>query len=105
MRVAVLAGGQGARLAEETRVKSKAMVPIGAQPILWHLLRYYEHFGFTRFVIAVGYQADTIREYFVKQLRSTPISDGPRMLVRPEAEPAWTVELIDTGPNTETGGR
>jgi glucose-1-phosphate cytidylyltransferase len=105
MMVAILAGGQGTRLAEETRVKAKAMVPIGEQPILWHLLKYYEHFGFNQFVIAVGYQADTIRQYFVEKLRSTPLSDGPRMLVQPAAEPAWTVELIDTGPDTDTGGR
>jgi glucose-1-phosphate cytidylyltransferase len=105
MKVAILAGGQGTRLAEETRVKSKAMVRIGDQPILWHLLKYYEHYGFNEFVIAIGYQADTITQYFVEKLRSTPVSDGPRMLVRPQAEPRWTVELIDTGLETMSGGR
>ena len=58
MKVAVLAGGQGTRLAEETRVKSKAMVRIGDAPILWHLLKYYEHYGYTRFVIALGYHGE-----------------------------------------------
>jgi glucose-1-phosphate cytidylyltransferase len=105
MKVAILAGGQGSRLAEETRVKSKAMVRIGDQPILWHLLKYYEHFGFKHFVIAIGYHADTIREYFVERLRSRPLTDGVRTIVQPEAEPDWTVELIDTGLETETGGR
>ena len=105
MKVAILAGGQGTRLAEETRVKAKAMVPIGGRPILWHLLKYYAHFGFAQFVIALGHHADTIRQYFVEGLRSTPIGDGPRLLVQPAAEPAWTVELIDTGLLTETGGR
>ena len=105
MKVAILAGGQGTRLVEETRVKAKAMVLIGAQPILWHLLKYYAHFGFHEFVIALGYQADTIRQYFVERLRASALRDGPRLLVRPELEPAWTVELIDTGAETETGGR
>jgi glucose-1-phosphate cytidylyltransferase len=105
MKVAILAGGQGTRLSEETRVKAKAMVPIGDQPILWHLLKYYEHYGYTEFVIALGYQADTIRQYFVEQLRATAVSDGPRLLVHPQAEPDWTVELIDTGAETDTGGR
>ena len=58
MKVAVLAGGQGTRLAEETRVKSKAMVRIGDRPILWHLLKYYEHYGHTRFVVALGHHAE-----------------------------------------------
>jgi len=105
MKVAILAGGKGTRLAEETRVKAKAMVPIGEQPILWHLLKYYAHFGFKEFVIALGYQADTIRAYFVEQLRSSPRGNGARMLVQPGAEPEWTVELIDTGAETDTGGR
>jgi glucose-1-phosphate cytidylyltransferase len=105
MKVAILAGGQGTRLAEETRVKSKAMVSIGDQPILWHLLKYYAHFGIKQSVVAIGYHADTIRQYFVEKLGSTPINQGPHMLVRGRTEPDWTVELVDTGLETETGGR
>ena len=105
MKVAILAGGQGTRLAEETRVKSKAMVRIGDQPILWHLLKYYERYGFTEFVIALGHHADSIRHYFIETLGSVPECSGARMLVRPEAEPGWTVELIDTGLETMSGGR
>ena len=105
MKVAILAGGQGTRLAEETRVKSKAMVRIGDQPILWHLLKYYEHYGYTQFVIALGYHADSIKEYFVDTLHSVPVSNGVQTLVRPKAEPNWTVELIDTGLETMSGGR
>jgi glucose-1-phosphate cytidylyltransferase len=105
MKVAILAGGQGTRLAEETRVKAKAMVAIGDQPILWHLLKYYEHFGFRHFVIALGHHADTVRAYFVERLRATPIGTGAHLLVQPRLEPAWTVELVDTGLDTETGGR
>jgi glucose-1-phosphate cytidylyltransferase len=105
MKVAILAGGQGTRLAEETRVKAKAMVPIGAQPILWHVLKYYAHFGLQEFVIALGHQAASIQAYFVERLRGAPRRDGARLLVRPAAEPGWTVELIDTGLDTDTGGR
>jgi glucose-1-phosphate cytidylyltransferase len=105
MKVAILAGGQGTRLAEETRAKSKAMVRIGDQPILWHLLKYYEHYGYTRFVIALGYHADSIRQYFVEELDSDPVSNGVQTVLRPRAEPDWIVELIDTGLETMSGGR
>ena len=106
MRVAVLAGGRGTRLAEETRVKSKAMVRIGEAPILWHLLKYYEHYGYTRFVIALGYHGESIKDYFAGLgARAAPASDGPRTTVWPKAEPRWTVDLIDTGLETMSGGR
>jgi glucose-1-phosphate cytidylyltransferase len=105
MKVAILAGGQGTRLAEETRAKSKAMVCIGDQPILWHLLKYYERYGYTQFVIALGYHPDSIKDYFIETLGSVPVSDGARTVVRPQAEPKWTVELIDTGLETMSGGR
>ncbi|HXV08375.1 MAG TPA: glucose-1-phosphate cytidylyltransferase [Burkholderiales bacterium] len=105
MKVAILAGGQGTRLAEETRVKSKAMVRIGEQPILWHLLKYYAHYGYTQFVIALGYHADSIREYFIEGLDAVPVGDGVRTVLQPAAEPRWTVELIDTGLETMSGGR
>ena len=106
MKVAILAGGLGSRLLEETRVKSKAMVPIGDQPILWHLLKYYEAYGFDRFVIALGYQGDSIRSFFEGLgARSTPIVTGEQMVVFPATEPGWTVELIETGLETMSGGR
>ena len=106
MKAAILAGGQGTRLAEETRVKSKAMVRIGEQPILWHLLKYYEHYGHTRFVIALGHHADSIRDYFASLgARAAAVTEGPCTMVFPAAEPGWTVELVDTGLDTMSGGR
>jgi glucose-1-phosphate cytidylyltransferase len=106
MKVVVLAGGWGSRLAEETRLKPKAMVRIGDQPILWHLLKYYECFGYTQFVIALGHHADSVHDYFVSLgARLKPTSDGPRTIVRPATEAAWTVELVDTGLETMSGGR
>ena len=82
MIAAILAGGQGTRLAEETRVKSKAMVRIGDQPILWHLLKYYERYGYHEFVIALGYQADSIRQYFAQLGQRRPPL-GPRCSTPP----------------------
>ena len=88
MKVAVLAGGQGTRLAEETQVKSKAMVRIGDQPILWHLLKYFEHYGYGQFVIALGYHAESIRDYFRGLgARAEASTEGPCTILRPEAEP------------------
>ena len=106
MKAAILAGGLGSRLVEETRAKSKAMVRLGAQPILWHLLKYYEHYGFSEFVIALGYRGDSIRSYFEELGARRPArSDGPSTTFYPRAEPGWTVELIETGLETQSGGR
>jgi glucose-1-phosphate cytidylyltransferase len=106
MIAGILAGGQGTRLSEETRVKSKAMVAIGDRPILWHLLKYYEHYGFGEFVIALGHQAGSIRQYFAELGERRPARvEGPCTEVYPSAEPGWTVKLVDTGLDTMSGGR
>jgi glucose-1-phosphate cytidylyltransferase len=106
MKVAILAGGQGLRLAEETQTKSKAMVAIGDDPILWPIMKYYGHYGFHQFVIALGYQGDSIRDHFAAMAaRRPPSVKGEQMTCFPEAEPDWTVELIDTGLDTMSGGR
>ena len=65
MKVAILAGGIGSRLAEETVVKPKPMIEIGGHPILWHIMMLYSHFGFNQFVIALGYKGEMIKKYFV----------------------------------------
>jgi len=109
MKVAILAGGAGTRLAEETEVKPKPMVEIGGRPILWHIMRHYSHHGFNHFVIALGYKGEVIKKYMVDycslnsdltvHLRTGKISiNGGDM-------PDWTVELVDTGGRTLTGGR
>lgn len=106
MKVAILAGGKGSRLAEETGTKSKAMVRIGDDPILQHVMKYYSSFGLSHFVIALGYQAASITSHFDSLGSRRPaVEDGPRRVVYPAAEPDWVVELVDTGPETMSGGR
>ena len=65
MKVALLAGGLGTRLAEETEVKPKPMVEIGGKPILWHIMMHYSHYGFNHFAIALGYKGEVIKKYMV----------------------------------------
>ena len=106
MKVAILAGGRGTRLPEADQGKSKAMVRIGEQPILWHLMKFYARYGFGDFVIALGYHGDSIRDYFATMAaRRPPAVDGAQTIVFPAAEPDWTVELIETGLDTMSGGR
>lgn len=104
MKIAILAGGRGSRLAEETDVKSKAMVPIGDEPVLWHIISYYARFGFTDFVVALGYMASSVQAYFQKT--GTLESDSVQA---PEhqcfSKDGLTIDLVDTGPETQNGGR
>lgn len=105
----ILAGGFGTRLSEETMAVPKPMVTIGGTPILVHIMRYYAHFGVSRFTIALGYKGNVIKEYFANYLSNN--CDIRLNLPNREIEyltqgtEAWTVELIDTGLNTQTGGR
>ncbi|NJN99615.1 MAG: NTP transferase domain-containing protein, partial [Anaerolineales bacterium] len=64
MKVVILAGGFGTRLAEETEIKPKPMVEIGGRPILWHIMKHYAHYGFKEFVIALGYKGETVKRFF-----------------------------------------
>jgi glucose-1-phosphate cytidylyltransferase len=104
-KVAILAGGLGSRLVEETRSKSKAMIPVGDRPILWHLLRYYAHFGLTEFVVALGYQGDSVRAFFAEAgfRRAPPAVAGPDC--QRWVDDTLTVDLVETGPTTQNGGR
>ncbi len=109
MKVAILAGGQGTRLAEETAVRPKPMVEIGGRPILWHIMKHYTHYGFTEFVIALGYKGECIKRYFLDYaaLEADLTIDLRTRAVRyHQAECSdWVVDLIDTGESTGTGGR
>ena len=109
MKVAILAGGVGSRLSEETVVKPKPMVEIGGQPILWHIMMYFGHFGFDDFVIALGYKGEYIKKYMADycSLASDLSIDLAQRLVKPRSnhELGWRIDLVDTGLKTQTGGR
>ena len=72
MKVVILAGGMGTRLKEETEAKPKPMVEIGGKPILWHIMKHYSHFGFNRFILALGYKGDYVEKYFSNVCEKTP---------------------------------
>jgi glucose-1-phosphate cytidylyltransferase len=109
MRVVVLAGGLGTRLQEETDTRPKPMVEIGGRPILWHIMKLYGSFGLSHFVIALGYKGDLVKSYFLNYRHlssdlSVSVATGTTSLLGPTGED-WTVDLIDTGDATNTGGR
>lgn len=109
MKVAILAGGRGTRLAEETVIKPKPMVEIGGQPILWHIMKHYSYYSYNQFVIALGYKGEYIKKYLVDfcHLSSNLTVDlkNRDVKVHDGHGEDWTVELIDTGMDTLTGGR
>jgi len=110
MRVAILAGGMGTRLAEETEIRPKPMVEIGGRPILWHIMRHYDHYGFNEFVIALGYKGDDIRRFFANYHTNTSnlridLAKGKSHSHGDGPQERWLIELIETGRYTNTGGR
>src|SRR3974390_8460 len=109
MKVVILAGGLGSRLSEETNVRPKPLVELGGRPILWHIMKIYGRFGFTDFVICLGYKGYMIKEFFYNYFLHTSdvtlhLSENRMEVHRNAAEP-WRVTLVDTGENTQTGGR
>jgi glucose-1-phosphate cytidylyltransferase len=110
MKVVLLAGGLGSRLSEETQVRPKPMVEIGGHPILWHIMMLYSRHGFNEFIVCLGYKGYFIKEYFANFVlhRSDVTIDLRTNRIeydRQEAVPPWRITLVDTGPDTMTGGR
>jgi glucose-1-phosphate cytidylyltransferase len=109
MKVVILAGGFGTRLAEETDVRPKPMVEIGGRPILWHIMMHYSFYGFKNFIIALGYKGHIIKKYFSDfcDLQSDLTVDLRTGTINRDENYSmdWKVELVDTGYGTETGGR
>lgn len=109
MKVAILAGGAGSRLAEETKVRPKPMVEIGGIPILWHIMEHYAQYGHSDFVIALGYLGDYIKEYvenYCRNSRNLKVDLGTGEVEYEYSQKRnWKIELIETGLTTLTGGR
>jgi len=109
MKVVILAGGLGTRLSEETVVKPKPMVEIGGRPILWHIMKIYEAFGFKDFIICLGYKGYMIKEYFANyDLHNSDVTfdfRGHTVTTHRRTTEDWRITLVDTGNETQTGGR
>jgi glucose-1-phosphate cytidylyltransferase len=109
MKVAILAGGYGSRLAEETEIRPKPMVEIGGKPILWHIMMHYHHYGFHEFVIALGYKGEYIkrwmRDFCTMEGHMTVKTATGEVRVHNDGSPDWTIHLVETGLSTLTGGR
>jgi glucose-1-phosphate cytidylyltransferase len=109
MKVVILAGGLGTRLAEETEIRPKPMIEIGEYPILWHILKHYSHYKHNDFFVALGYRGNYIKRYFLERVSLN--GDMTLRLPRGRMErnggekDEWTVHLIETGKDTNTGGR
>jgi len=110
MKAVILAGGLGTRLSEETAARPKPMVEIGGKPILWHIMKIYSAYGINEFVICLGYKGYVIKEYFANYFLhmsdvTIDLSRSTELQIHlAKAEP-WRVTLIDTGENTQVGGR
>ena len=109
MKVVILAGGLGTRLAEETEVKPKPMVEIGGRPLIWHIMQHYSHHGFREFIIALGYRGEILKRFFVdySSLSASMTVDLGRGRVESDDNECedWLVHLRNTGQETNTGGR
>lgn len=110
MKAVILAGGRGTRLSEETQLRPKPMVEIGGRPILWHIMQLYAHHGLHDFVICAGYKGYIIKEYFANlMLHQNDVTFDFRNkrvdFLTSHPSEAWSMTVIDTGENTQTGGR
>ena len=109
MKVLILAGGKGSRLSEETDMRPKPMVEIGGRPILWHIMKIYARYGYTDFVVLLGYKGYVIKEYFANYFLhqssvTIDLANNRTTILDNTSEP-WRITLLDTGEDTQTGSR
>ncbi len=109
MKTVILAGGLGTRISEETTIRPKPMIEIGGKPIIWHIMKIYEHYGHNDFVVCCGYKGHIIKEYFLNYfLYNSDITvevDKNQLDVHFTNAESFKVTLVDTGINTNTAGR
>lgn len=110
MKVVILAGGLGTRISEQSQFRPKPMIEIGEMPILWHIMKIYSHYGFNEFIICAGYKQHMIKEWFSDYFLHTSdvtfdFTNGNKMIVHNGRTEPWKVTIVDTGLNTQTGGR
>ena len=110
MKVVILAGGAGTRIAEESEFRPKPMVAIGGMPILWHIMKEYSFFGYNDFIICAGYKQYMIKEWFADYFLYTSditfdFTQENKMIVHNKHTEPWKVTVVDTGEQTMTGGR
>lgn len=109
MKVVILAGGLGTRISEESHLKPKPMITIGGKPIIWHIMKHYSHYGVNDFIICLGYKGYVVKEYFANYFLhmsdvTFDMANNKMEVHQQNAEP-WRVTLVDTGEDTNTGGR
>ena len=109
MKAVILAGGFGTRFSEETDLRPKPMIEVGGKPILWHIMKIYAAYNVTEFIIALGYKAEIIKEYFLNFYAfnndlTIALANG-KTTIHDGKQPNWKIHLVDTGMHTQTGGR
>lgn len=110
MKVVILAGGYGTRISEESQFKPKPMIEIGGMPIIWHIMKEFSFYGFNEFVICAGYKQDYIKKWFrdyslITSDVSFDFTSGDTVITHNKHTEPWKVTVIDTGLQTQTGGR
>lgn len=110
MKVVILAGGFGTRISEESHLKPKPMIEIGEKPMLWHIMKEYSVYGINEFIICAGYKQHVIKEWFANYFIHTSdvtfdFTNENEMIVHNKHAENWKVTIVDTGLNTQTGGR
>lgn len=110
MKLVILAGGFGTRISEESQFKPKPMIEIGGMPILWHIMKEYSFYGVNEFIICAGYKQHVIKEWFSDYFLHTSdvtfdFTNGNEIIVHQKSVEPWKVTVVDTGLNTQTGGR
>lgn len=110
MKVVILAGGYGTRISEESHLKPKPMIEIGENPILWHIMKYYSFYGYNEFIICCGYKGYKIKDYFSEYYYqhsdvTFDFTKGNEVTIHNNIAEPWKVTVVDTGLDTQTGGR